>query len=141
MLDSFHIVLAVAAFIKNTDGKILIVKKAPSEKVDGGLWTVPGGKVDPQEPIIEALKRETFEEAGITIGTFNWIGENVFESNGFWFHGQHFVCTFTPPQEVVLEKNLTEHRWVGRDELDQYEFHPNIRSRLLQLFTSQDAHV
>lgn len=135
MLDSFHIVLAVAAFIKNAEGKILIVKKAPGEKVDGGLWTVPGGKVDPQEPIIDALKRETKEESGITIDTFQWIGENVFESNGFWFHGQHFACTFTSPQEVVLERNLTDFRWIGKAELDQFEFHPNIRARLLELLT------
>lgn len=82
MLEKYNIVLAVAAFIKRDDGRILIVKKSPEEKVDGGLWTVPGGKVEPSEHIIDALKRETKEESNLEIESYGWLNEDVFESGG-----------------------------------------------------------
>ena len=135
MLDHFSVILAVAAFIKNKDGHILIVKKSAAEKVDGGLWTVPGGKVDQTEPILDALKREVFEEAGVHIITHEWIGEDVFESGGFWYHGQHFLCS-VENTSVTLEKKLLEYAWITAEDLSQYEFHPNIRARLQKIFST-----
>jgi 8-oxo-dGTP pyrophosphatase MutT (NUDIX family) len=32
----------------------------------GGLWTIPGGRVDPGETPAEAAEREAFEEAGVS---------------------------------------------------------------------------
>ena len=51
-------------FVYDTTAKLLkeISSESPQEKIDGGLWTIPGGKVDPNEPIIDALFRETLEE-------------------------------------------------------------------------------
>lgn len=130
MLDHYRIILAVGAFIMNSKKQILIVKKSPYEKVDGGLWTIPGGKVSQNEPIIDALKREVKEEVGLTIKEYQWIGEDVFENNGYWFHGQHFLCTVKKSFSVRLEKNLLDYRWISKKELKNFEFHPNIRKRL-----------
>lgn len=130
MLDKFLVILAVAAFIQRADGRILIVKKSKEEKVDGGLWTVPGGKVDPDEHIIAALKRETKEECNLDIESYGWLNEDVFESGGKYFHGHHFICSVSNPEDVKLEKKLLEFQWVNGEELGAYEFHPNIRKEL-----------
>ncbi|MEZ0344356.1 MAG: NUDIX domain-containing protein [Caldimicrobium sp.] len=45
-------------------GKLFLVKR-PEGKRDGGLFEFPGGKVEEGESLIEALKRELFEELGI----------------------------------------------------------------------------
>ncbi len=44
------------------DDKILLVR----EKMDGGLWTVPGGWIDPGNSPSIAAERELFEETGYT---------------------------------------------------------------------------
>lgn len=44
MLESYLVILAVAAFIFDDKGRILLVKKSLREKVDPGLWVVPGGR-------------------------------------------------------------------------------------------------
>lgn len=134
MLSKYLIILAVAAFIRDEKGRILIVKKSPEEKVDGGLWTVPGGKISPKENIIDGLIREVQEEVGLKISYCKWIGEDVFESGGHWFHGQHFICTVEDTIKIVLEKNLLEYKWISKEDVTQYEFHPNIKKRLLYLF-------
>lgn len=132
-LGHLKIILAVGAFIvKDHQSKILIVRKSPYEKIDGGLWTIPGGKVNPKEPIISALKREVKEEVGLTIKTYQWIGEDVFQSNSYWFHSQHFLCTVLP-SDIKLEKNLLDFHWLKKDEINNFDFPVNIKKRILEI--------
>jgi len=133
MYRKYSIVLAVGAFILDDEKKLLIVKKSPYEKVDPGLWTVPGGKVHPNEPIIDALKREIYEEVGLKIEKYQWIGEDVFKNNNFAFHSQHFLCR-TSKKTVKLERNLLGYKWIDKNQIEQFEFHPNIKKRIKSIY-------
>lgn len=133
MYDKYPIVLAVAAFIKDKNGNILIIKKSLNEQIDAGLWTVPGGKVMPEEPIINALHREIEEEVGIHIDNYKWIGEDVFTSNDRFFHAQHFLCKPSPAGKIKLEKKLEQFAWISKKEVNKYDFPVNIKKRLLTL--------
>ena len=53
------------AWIENQFGDVLLLKQVRGKK----LWTLPGGKVRPKEPIEEALRREVEEEIGLKIRT------------------------------------------------------------------------
>jgi len=48
------------------DGKLLCVRLNPYDGDSKLFWCLPGGKVDPVEPLIPALHREMTEETGIT---------------------------------------------------------------------------
>ncbi|MCX7881256.1 MAG: NUDIX domain-containing protein [Patescibacteria group bacterium] len=133
MLQKFYVILAIGAFIINNKGEILIVKKSLEEKIDAGLWTIPGGKIKKKENIVDGLKREIKEEVGIEIVSYQWIGEDVFESNGFWFHAQHFLCQ-TKSTKVVLEKKLIYYHWLKKEEINKFKFSKNIKKRLLQIY-------
>lgn len=137
MYENYPIVLATAAFIKDPTGKFLIVKKTLHERIDPGLWTVPGGKVYPSEPIITSLLREVKEEVGLTIKTYKWIGEDVFMDRDRYFHAEHFVCSTTVVSPIVLEKSLTEFRWISQEEISSYQFPINIKNRLLEVFSQK----
>lgn len=62
-LNPAHIAIGV---IFNKENKILMALR-PEDKFQGGLWEFPGGKVEPDEGIEQALTRELFEEVGITV--------------------------------------------------------------------------
>ena len=47
------------------DGKLLLVRRRRDP--EAGCWGLPGGKVDPFEPIADATAREIREELGIVI--------------------------------------------------------------------------
>jgi len=55
-----------AAVICNDQGQVLIAKR-PLDKHQGGLWEFPGGKVEADEDVLAALKRELHEELGIDV--------------------------------------------------------------------------
>jgi len=56
-------VLAVSAVAVH-DGRLLLVQRA-GNRPDGGLWAVPGGRVEPGEPLRDAVVRELGEETGL----------------------------------------------------------------------------
>lgn len=57
--------LAASAAIFRDDGRVLLASrtKAPSD----GLFSLPGGRVEPGESLREAAIREVMEEVGLTI--------------------------------------------------------------------------
>lgn len=62
-MSSIHV--AVAA-IADSAGRILLAKR-PARAHQGGLWEFPGGKLDPGEDVVAALRRECAEELGIEV--------------------------------------------------------------------------
>jgi len=64
--------VAVAVLIRS-DGAALLAQR-PESKVYSGYWEFPGGKIEPGEPVPEALRREIREELGVEIErAYPWI--------------------------------------------------------------------
>jgi len=61
-----RIVHVAVGVIVGKDGRILIAKR-PEQAHQGGLWEFPGGKVEHQETLAAALKRELYEELAIRV--------------------------------------------------------------------------
>jgi len=62
-----------AAVIQRPDGSFLLAQR-PEGKVYAGYWEFPGGKVEPGEPVPDALARELHEELGIDVErAYPWI--------------------------------------------------------------------
>ncbi|HEY7675218.1 MAG TPA: Nudix family hydrolase [Burkholderiales bacterium] len=64
--------VAVAVLVRS-DGAVLLARR-PRGKAYPGYWEFPGGKVEPHEAVIDALKREIREELGVDIErAYPWI--------------------------------------------------------------------
>ena len=61
-----RIVLVAAVALVDADGRVLLSQR-PAAKQLGGLWEVPGGKVEPGERPEAALIRELKEELAIDV--------------------------------------------------------------------------
>lgn len=61
--------VANKVFLVNTRGQILVVREGTGddENTNVGKWDVPGGRMEPGESPIDALRREVKEEVGIEV--------------------------------------------------------------------------
>ena len=131
MYEHYLIVYCLGAFIVDERKRILIVKKSLRELIDAGMWVVPGGKVKPDENVIDALKREVKEEVDLSIKSYQWIGEDVFKVDNKYFHAAHFLCKAKSTEKVRLEKNLLEYRWITKKEVKNFKIPRNLKMRFL----------
>jgi 8-oxo-dGTP diphosphatase len=77
-------VVAVGAFVFDREGRILLVERGRPPGV--GLWTVPGGKLEMNETLAQAVAREVREETGLVVevGALACVVERMTE-------GYHYV--------------------------------------------------
>src|SRR6266566_5207563 len=62
----------VGAVIKDRDGRLLLIKRG--HEPGAGLWSLPGGRIEPGETDTQALVREMLEETGLTVEPRRLIG-------------------------------------------------------------------
>jgi ADP-ribose pyrophosphatase len=83
----------------------------------GWLDELPAGKLDNREPPIDCARRELAEEAGMTAGRWDKLGE-YFSSPGVFTEVIHLFLArdlvATPPQPE--EHEVFEARWLPLDE-------------------------
>ncbi|MGH3192795.1 MAG: NUDIX hydrolase [Streptosporangiaceae bacterium] len=62
----------VGAVVKDAQGRLLLIKRG--HEPGAGLWSLPGGRIEPGETDAQALVREMLEETGLTVEPGRLIG-------------------------------------------------------------------
>lgn len=65
-------VQAVGAVVHDGEGRLLLVLRG--REPSAGLWSIPGGKVEPGEPREAAVRREVLEETGLDVEVVAPVG-------------------------------------------------------------------
>ena len=111
--------LVSAAALVDVDGRVLISRR-PSEKILGGLWEFPGGKLELNEKPEEALMRELHEELGIK----TWksclapLSFSYFDYKEFDLLLLLFVCRKW--EGIIQPREGQELRWVFPKEIQNF---------------------
>jgi mutator protein MutT len=123
----------MAAVISRADRFLLCER--PAHKRHGGLWEFPGGKVEPGETPLDAVRRELYEELGIEVVAVGEVEFSVADS------GSEFVIEFLRAS-IVGEPQCLEHdslAWVLPAELLDFPLAPSDRKFALRLLERLDA--
>ena len=122
----------VAAF--NEAGKVLLLKR-PDDVHCGGLWSLPGGKLEDGETPLDAARRELREETRLAGSQWRHLGtaEHVYASGRLHFHV--FRCQ---AQRIGSMDCETEHAWVHPDEFGLYPM-PAANRKILPLLQGPPA--
>lgn len=138
-----HEVVITAIIVK--DGKYLITRRSPMKKRFGGMWTVPGGKLETNDYVNlpkdtkdywynvleQVLRREVKEEVGLAIKNIEYVTSLatihadgapslVISCSADWESG-----------EVVLQESETDkYEWVSLEEAKDYDLIDGIYDEL-----------
>ena len=118
------------------DGKVLLGQrhvdpiKASSEMHGEGTWTMPGGKLDFQETLIDGAAREVLEETGIIIDKNKTkiisVSDEIVPDNHYATIG--FLCeNFEGEAKVTEPDEITEWKWFALDNLPEKVFLPSAK--------------
>ncbi|QQG41404.1 MAG: NUDIX hydrolase [Candidatus Woesebacteria bacterium] len=113
----YKTVLSVNALIFS-EGKILMLKRADDKKIDPGLYSGIGGKVEPHESFYNAILREIKEETGLTefksIKPYSVTQIPYPPTDSEWVN-VYFIVHITKQVELEPTEDGTFH-WVGIEE-------------------------
>lgn len=62
----------VGAVVRDHEGRLLLVRRGTEP--GRGLWSVPGGRVEPGEDAVAATAREVLEETGVRVVVGDLVG-------------------------------------------------------------------
>ena len=66
------VIPCVGAVVTDGQGRLLMIKRG--HEPGAGLWSIPGGRIEPGETDAEALVREMSEETGLVVEVGRLIG-------------------------------------------------------------------
>ena len=69
---SGRVIPCVGAVVRDASGRLLLIKRG--HEPGAGLWSLPGGRVEPGETDAEALAREMLEETSLTVTVGALVG-------------------------------------------------------------------
>lgn len=113
----------MGAVITDGTGRILLIKRGhpPGE----GLWSVPGGRVEPDETDAAAVVREVREETGLAVTVGELLGSVV--RGGSEVTYDIFDYAAAPAGgELRAGDDAADARWFSVPELDGLELTPGL---------------
>ena len=109
----------VAAIIREGD-RVLATQRGYGEFE--GMWEFPGGKIEPGEERVEALKREIDEELAVEIVVEELVCTVEYDYPNFHLTMHCYFCFIANGDVELLEHKSA--RWLRRDELNSVEWLP-----------------
>lgn len=112
----------VGAIVRDAAGRLLVIRRGRPPGV--GLWSIPGGRVEVDETMEDAVRREVHEETGLQVDVGAVAGTVVLPSAspGDTYQVTDFLAHVTAASDAVEKPvagdDATDARWVTRAELD-----------------------
>lgn len=114
------------AVVRDAAGRLLLVRRGHEPSL--GLWSLPGGRIDPGESAAEAAAREVHEETGLEV-TVGPLLASV-EIGDFLVHD--FAATVIGG-ELRAGDDASDVRWCSDDELAVLELTPGLLAALTSM--------
>lgn len=116
--------IRVVAGVWIREGRVLAALRRP-DQARGGLWELPGGKVEPGEADPEALARELAEELGADVSVEDRpLGESVHAYEDVRIHLIAYRVSARPGSPDPVAREHAQLRWLDRTALDQLPWAP-----------------
>ena len=111
-------------FYSNTTDRFLYLLRADNRSP---TWSIPGGKIEDSETLLDGVTRECIEEIGFFDNSFKLIPIQKFVNNNFTYHT--FFCGIDKEFIPTLNDEHSGYAWV-RSGLYPKPLHPGLFSTI-----------
>ena len=115
-------VIKVVAALTRYQDKYLIAKRIKGDEGAAGKWEYPGGKIEKEESLFDAIKREMKEEFYLDVEPIKEITKNTTEYPTRTIEVTLILCTSNTDKVKMNIRDHSDYRWVTIDELNTYDF-------------------
>jgi len=108
------------AIIINDNNEILLLKRSINSRTDPGLWARPGGQVEFEESLEDAVEREVKEEAGIIVKAIRRLDytEQLSDDKSTHWIALGFLAKHISGEPINVEHDKhDEIKWFSLDNL------------------------
>jgi 8-oxo-dGTP diphosphatase len=113
--------IGVGGVLFNRDQQILLIKRnqAPAQ----GLWSIPGGRQEVGESLVEACIREFQEETNLDVEVQNIIAVVDRRLEGFHYVIIDFLVKLIDENNAIpiARSDVAEAKWINLADLGQYD--------------------
>ncbi len=131
--ELFHMILLGVIFDPKTR-KILIGRREKDPYIPELGWCFPGGKLNYNEGLDTALKKEIKEKTGLNVENLGAIFAKTYPEKKE-FLSIYYLCEVIEG-EMKSGGNFKELKWVNSEELEGYfttSFHPQLKEYIMNL--------
>ncbi len=121
------VMLIQKCIIVRGDEMILALRRVDNDRSRAGAWDLPGGGYEQGEDIVDAIKREIKEEAGLTANVVSplYFANKIGTKVGLFYGDKVFALCYSCRDwsgEVQLSDEHAEYKWVQPEEFMKLYF-------------------
>ena len=126
--------LGVSGIVFNNQKQILLIQRNQPPAM--GLWSIPGGKLEPGESLVEACKREIKEETGLDTDIKNIVAVVERRVEGFHYVIIDYLAQLVDKENTqpIAQSDVSEARWVSLEHLIDYELVEGLAEIILRAY-------
>ncbi|TFV52306.1 NUDIX domain-containing protein [Blastococcus sp. TF02A_35] len=122
--DTRPLVPCVGGIVHDRAHRLLVVRRG--QEPSRGLWSVPGGRVEPGETLAAAVEREVLEETGLRVRAGAEVGRVRIDGGAAVYDVADLACVLLDDAAPVAGDDATEALFVDAATLTGLDCTPGL---------------
>jgi len=126
--------LGVSGIVFNNQKQILLIQRNQPPAM--GFWSIPGGKLEAGESLVEACRREVKEETGLDTEVKNIVAVIERRVEGFHYVIIDYLALLVDGENTqpIPQSDVSEAKWVSLEHLNDYALVEGLAEIILRTY-------